>query len=184
MAKLSPAGQEALKALSIKLGVPYKSLYTLINFESKFNPTIKNPRSSARGLIQFINQTARNLGYESSLDLVQKNPTIKSQLEGPVYQYLKQFKPFPNDQALFMSVFYPKARYWNPKRWFPYDPVRRDNPGINNPQDYLNYVHGKKKLTKSFPLLILLGIGTILYITYKSSKGGMHAGKKIQVSFK
>lgn len=171
-----------LQDVSSKLGVPYTTLYQLIKFESKFNPKIKNPRSSARGLIQFIDRTARNLGYANSADLVRVHPTIKSQLSGPVYNYLKQFKPFKTDQSLFMSVFYPRARNWPPKKLFPYDPVRRDNPGINTPEDYVNYVYGRKKLTKINPLLILIGVSTILYITFKSKKRGLYGkSKKVKI---
>jgi hypothetical protein len=175
MYNLNSVDQQSLIAVSSSLGVSPKSLYTLIDFESRWNPKIKNPRSSARGLIQFINRTARGMGYSSSLDLVNTHPTIKSQLEGPVYRYLKQYKPFPNDQALFMSVFYPDARYWNPKKWFPYEPVRRLNPGINTPEDYVRKVKRLKILPSLPPFLILIGIGTILYITYtKKKKGGTH----------
>lgn len=121
-------------------------------------------------------KTARDLGYKDENDLIHKHPTIKSQLETPVYNYLKIYKPFFGDQSLFMSVFYPKARYWPfffrfPKR------VRRDNPGIVTVGDYMKKVYRRSKLTYIPPLLILIGItGAIYYYTRRVVKHG----KKIE----
>lgn len=176
MPSLTQKDKKTLQIVSSFLGVTYKSLYSLIKFESGFDPFAKNPRSSARGLIQFIDATARNLGYKNSLDLVNKNPTIESQLLGPVFLYLKQFKPFKNDQSLFLSVFYPRARNWPSFKLFP-ENVRKSNPGINTPGDYVRKVYRLQGLTYIPPILILIGIG-LLYITSKSRKGGIYGTKK------
>ena len=158
---LSGDTKKALQEIAGKLGVKYSWLWKLINFESRWNPQAKNPYSSARGLIQFIDSTARNLGYKNSLDLVTKHPTITSQLRTPVYNYLKQFKPFPTKQSLYMAVFYPKARKWHSKAVFPFR-VMIANPGIFTVQDYINYVEGKGKNKLFIPLI--LGIGTGVYL--------------------
>lgn len=117
-------------------------LYALINFESRWNPKAKNPTSSARGLIQFMDATAREMGYKSSLDLVEKFPDIESQLKGPVKKYLMRYAPYPTDQELFMAVFYPKARFWPPLKAFP-DSVQNANKGIKTVRDYVSWVYTK-----------------------------------------
>jgi Transglycosylase SLT domain len=170
-----------LNSISKKLDANPKHLKNLIQFESGWNPTIKNPhpKSSARGLIQFINRTARGLGYSDSLDLVNQNSSINAQLKGPVYKYLKQYAPFPTEQSLFMAVFYPKARYWAPNRGFRGEPGWNPslNPGIDTPQDYMNKVHKKKVILRKFsPVVFLIGVG-ILLLTIKK-KGGKHGKGK------
>ena len=173
---LNSSDKATLETIARKLGLSPKKLYLLINFESRFNPNAKNPHSSARGLIQFIDSTSQRLGYKNSLDLVQKNPTIKNQLEGPVYEYLKWYKPYLTDQSLFMAVFYPKARKWSKFRQFP-DHVKKVNPGINTPADYIKKVYAASGLTYGVPAIILLSIGGILFFTFKR-KGVFNASKK------
>jgi len=129
--------------VSESLNVNPKWLWSLIQFESKWNPQAKNPNSSARGLIQFIDSTAQSLGYKNSLDLVTKNPTAEQQLFFPVYQYLSQFAPFPTEQSLYLSVFYPAARNWALHKEFPKN-VQAVNTGIVTVNDYINRVRGVK----------------------------------------
>ncbi len=154
-----------MEEIASKLGIPPLKLQNLIEFESKWNPSAKNPYSSARGLIQFTNRTAQGMGYEDSLDLVNKNPTIEQQLKNPVYKYLKKYKPFKGDQSLFMAVFYPKARNWHQDKEFP-EYVQKVNPGIKTPRDYIKKVYfviGKKF---AFPIGLLVGL-SILYFVLK-----------------
>lgn len=141
---ITPEDLGLLNQIAIRLGVAYEDLFNLINFESGFNPQAKNTNSSARGLIQFIDSTAQSLGFRDSLDLVTQNPTIFSQLP-IVEKYLQQFKPFDGKQSLYLSVFYPKYRNVAPDTLFP-ENVRRVNPGINTPADYIKFVERKKKL--------------------------------------
>jgi hypothetical protein len=169
---LTKRENKALSYISSRLGVKKSRLYALIKFESNFKPFAKNPKSSAMGLIQFINSTAKGLGYKSSLDLVKKNPTIESQLLGPVYKYLSRYKPFPHDQALFMSVFYPKARYWLEFWPFP-KRVKRDNPGINNPYDYMIHIYKRLGL-RYVPRCLIFGIVSLsAYVLLSPKKRGM-----------
>lgn len=141
---LTPQDLQSLNDMAVRLGVSYSDLFSLINFESGFNPLAKNPNSSARGLIQFIDSTAQSLGFTDSLDLVTKNPTIQKQLP-IVEKYLMQFYPFDGKQSLYLAVFYPKYRYVSPETQFP-DSVKKANPGINTPADYVAFVERKKKL--------------------------------------
>lgn len=131
---------EVLKDISAKLGTDPGWLSRLIEFESGWNPQAKNPRSSARGLLQFTDATARNLGYADSQDLVNQNPTIIDQLKGPVYNYLKMYAPLDSDSKLFMAVFYPRGMNWSLDREFP-DYVQKNNPGIVTVRDYIRKVY-------------------------------------------
>ena len=145
MIKLTMKQDMMLHNLSSILNVSKNDLFSLIKFESGFNPLAKNPLSGARGLIQFTNTTAKSMGYKSADDLVLKHPTIESQLEVPVYNYLKQFIPFNGKQSLYMAVFYPAYRNVSPSTPFN-DQVKRLNSGIITVSDYLDLVDGKKKL--------------------------------------
>lgn len=152
-----------IQMMAGRLGVRPDDLMNLIKFESGFNPKAKNPYSSARGLIQFTDSTAKRLGYKSSKDLVKKNPSVKDQLP-LVERYLSWYKPFTGKQSLYMAVFYPKARYWNKNKNFPAN-VRKVNPGISNPGDYVSKVEGGKVAT--FVLLPLVAGSLILYYVLK-----------------
>lgn len=164
---LSSTEQATLQVISSRLGVNPDDLTKLIRFESGWNPLAKNPRSSARGLIQFIDSTAQKLGYNSSSDLVAKNPTIQDQLP-LVERYLSQYKPFANKQALYMSVLYPSARNWPSTRLLP-EIVRTANPGINTPADYVRKIEGGKiVVTVGVPLIIIGSIAA--YFIWKGQK--------------
>lgn len=140
MRELSTSEREALFSLSSDLDVAPKTLAAEIQFESGWNPQIKNPRSSASGLIQFMDATARGMGFPGgSAELVRKFPTVETQLLGPVRRYLQMWAPFPTDQSLFMAVFYPAYRRVRPDKPFPRK-VQEANPGIVTVQDYLDHV--------------------------------------------
>jgi len=151
--------EAALNEVSGELKIKPEDLRALISFESSWNPQAKNPKSSARGLLQFIDSTAQSLGYKDSADLVSKNPTAEAQLRGPVRKYLKQFAPFPSPQSLYMAVFYPAARYWEPSREFP-DRIKKVNPGINTPLDYVKYVQRRINTKKK----TLGGLGVVVFV--------------------
>jgi len=154
--------QKALDEVSKSLGILPGDLYNLIKFESNWVPGKKNPLSSARGLLQFTDKTARSLGYKDSLDLVTKNNSIESQLYFPVLQYLSKFKPFKTKQSLYMSVFYPDAREWPLYREFP-DTVKKSNPGIRTVADYVNKVENKKPVSTA-GLLSLIALAAIILL--------------------
>lgn len=160
---------KALAEVSDSLGVSIYDLYNLINFETAgtWNPLIKNKNSSARGLLQFTDATARTLGYKDSLDLVTKNNSIESQLYFPVLQYLSKLKPFPTKQSLYMAVFYPAARQWPLNKAFP-DTVKKSNPGIKTVQDYINKVEGKTGKIFTPAVLSLIALGLLIFFSRKA----------------
>lgn len=133
-----------LRSIAARLDVSYGDLFRLIDFESGFNPAASNPRSSARGLLQFIDASAQEMGYIDSRELVEENPTIKDQLP-LVEKYLNKFFPFNDRKDLFMSVFYPAYRRLPANTVFP-AAVQSVNPGIVTIQDYIDLVDGKKKI--------------------------------------
>ena len=161
-------------------------LIDLVDFETAgtFSPKIKNPLSSARGLIQFLDSTARDLGYGGSLDLVQKNPTVESQLKGPVYDYLRPYSPYTQEFQLYMAVFFPAARKYTPDTSFArifqdlyggdwqrrYTNFEKSNPGITTPRDYMNALKKKSVLIRvSIPAALLIA-GMIAYYSVKKRR--------------
>lgn len=161
-----PEETKALNTLASWLGVPADWLYKLIMFESSWNPKAKNPSSGARGLIQFMPQTAKDLGYKNPDAIIAAYPDIASQLLGPVAAYFKlpgKKGPYPTKQSLYMAVFYPVHRNVPPDTLLGKE-ARKANPGIDTVRDYMNYVEGIRK--KAGPnitlLLMLLGGGYFL----------------------
>lgn len=153
---LTKTEKTALENLAGTLNVNADSLRALIYFESRWNPQARNPISGARGLIQFTHTTARSLGFSSADEIVSKYPTREAQLLGPVKAYFSRLKPFTGtDQDLFMSVFYPKARTWPTFFAFPPE-VRKVNPGITTPGDYIRKVYLASGITWIAPGLVAL----------------------------
>lgn len=142
---MNAADLEALKYVAGKLRVPSDWLAAVINFETAgtWDPKIKNPHSSGRGLIQFMDATSRAMGYNDSLDLVTRHPSISSQLRGPVLKYFQQWKePARDKQDFYFRVFLPELRK-APQETIIYagQPTkqaafRRANPGIETVGDY------------------------------------------------
>jgi soluble lytic murein transglycosylase-like protein len=60
----------ALKDTAAKLNMSWEPLYKLINFESTWDPEARNEISGARGLIQFMPSTARDMGYKGSIGIM------------------------------------------------------------------------------------------------------------------
>jgi hypothetical protein len=164
---LSPSNIEKLNQISNVLQVNPDWLYKLIDFESGWNPAAINKKTIAAGLIQFIPSTAKDLGFNDSIDLIKKLPGINDQLEYAVKPYLIKYRPFISPQSLYMAVFYPAARFWDPLKKFP-DKVTRYNPGITTPADYVSYVEKKKTIKtiagSSAGLIIFGGILFYFYL--------------------
>ena len=135
----------AISNVADKLNIPFKWLRDLIFFESKGDPSATNPLSSAKGLIQFIDSTAKDLGYNDSLDLIKKEPTFEDQIGGSVYKYLKRYAPFKNNVEFTNAVFYPKYRKKINKE-FPLNIQRVNAPygiTIKTPIHYTAFTSGK-----------------------------------------
>lgn len=140
---LSPLETKALAVAAKIINCDPAHLKAVIAFESGWNPLIKNPTSSARGLIQFMDKTARDLGYEGSDQLLTLHPTRESQLLGPVVRYFRSIgSSFPNLQSVAMGIFYPAYRYEPETKTFP-EAVQRANPGIKTVADYMAKVRAK-----------------------------------------
>lgn len=164
---LSLSNIEKLNSVSGVLNVNPDWLYKLIDFESNWKPDAINKKTIATGLIQFIPSTARQLGFKDSIDLIKQLPGINEQLEYAVKPYLIKYRPFISPQSLYMAVFYPAARFWDPNKKFP-EIVTRYNPGIETPADYVSYVEKKKTIktiaTGSGGLIIFVSILLLLYL--------------------
>jgi hypothetical protein len=149
---LSPTERAALDAAAQKIGIPARWLFGLVRAESGWNPQAKNPRSTARGLIQWIDSTARGLGYRDSLDLVTRHPTRESQLAGPVVAYLSKFRPIRSAEELAAANFYPAYR-GKLDAALP-AAVQRANPGIKTLRDYYTR-HLARHIPPAVPGLLL-----------------------------
>lgn len=154
--------KQILTDVANDIGTNPKWLSQLIQFESGWNPQAHNPNSSARGLIQFTDKTAQSLGYDSSADLVQRNPDTNTQLAFPVREYLRRYAPLDTDQALFMAVFYPSAKEWPLDKEFPQF-VQDVNPGIVTVRDYMNMVYRRPAPYAAALLVTALG-GWLVYV--------------------
>lgn len=170
----TPTAAEKALATQVaqEFGVRFEVLDALIRNESGWSPTIKNPNSSGRGLIQWIDATAKDLGYRDSADLVAKNPTVSTQLAGPVRAYFKKYAPFATEDEFIASVFYPALRR-QPAAVLPAN-VQAANPGVVTMQDYIDRV--KKKLGilgGALPVAALLAAagGLVLFLAWKKKSG-------------
>tara|TARA_R110000772_G_scaffold94334_4_gene192185 strand:- start:10376 stop:13192 length:2817 start_codon:yes stop_codon:yes gene_type:complete len=98
----------AINTVAGDLGIDNRDLFTVMGFETvgTFNPSIKNPGSTATGLIQFLESTAKGLGTSTS-ELA--NMTREQQMEY-VGKYLKPFKgKMKNIGDVYMAVHWPAA---------------------------------------------------------------------------
>ncbi len=139
--------ESVINEVAARLGKPAEWVKNVVDFESAGGQTqISNPNSSAKGLIQFTDDTAKRLGYGSSHELVTKNPSFESQMWNAVYPYLSKFDP-KTEEDFYLSVFYPAAMGTDLDIEFPSN-VREANPNINTPRDYVNKVLGSKIQTQ------------------------------------
>ena len=169
-AKLSDSEYSVLVSVASKLGVDPAWLYAEINFESGWDPQATNMQGSgARGLIQFTDLSAPDIGFLSANDIVGQFPDIASQLAGPVYDYLKRYAPFPTQQSLAMAVFYPAYRNVSPDTAFPAN-VQRDNPGIEKVSDYTHRVYGSALMAG---VIAAASVALIIFLQNLSQKGGI-----------
>lgn len=163
--------KQLVEQLAYKLGVKPSTVDDLIWAESGYDPRAKNPKSSARGLMQWIDQRAKDLKYNSSLELIQNNPSFEDQIN-LMYIDLKRFMPFANEHEFFMSIFRPADRKKNPyTHKFP-QRVIDVNHGISTPAEYTAFVKSqalKKKrvsgVVKTSPFLILGAVAAVWWIS-------------------
>lgn len=133
-ADLTPSQTGALAQAATTLGISPDWLFAAIDHESGWNPSIKNPLSSAQGLLQWIDSTSQGLGYDDTADLIAQNPTVEQQLLGPVVDYLKPYTPITSVDQLAAVIFYPA---YKDKLDTPLPAaVQKANPGIVTLRDY------------------------------------------------
>lgn len=107
----STAFASRVKDIASNLGIPADWLMIVMNFETggSFSPSVKNPLSSATGLIQFMEATAQDLGTTTAA-LAQM--TNVQQLDY-VYKYLarvqKTYGQFNHLVDVYLAVFYPAS---------------------------------------------------------------------------
>jgi tape measure domain-containing protein len=92
---------EAVEEMSKRLKVDPNKVMNVMAFESKLNPAAKNPKSSASGLIQFMDDTAT--AFKTTTDKLRSMSAI-DQLEY-VEKYFAQFRQLMDSQEeLYTSV--------------------------------------------------------------------------------
>lgn len=121
-------------------------LMIVMNNESGLNPAAKNPTSSATGLIQFMEDTARGMGTTTA---ALKQMSNVEQLKY-VRKYLLPYKGKLNDVSdVYLSVFFPLALkksedYIFPKWASSANPIFDLNKdGQLTKKEFRNYVNNK-----------------------------------------
>ncbi len=107
-AKVSPEFRDDVRAMCVRLGCEPDHMMAAIAFESveTFSPAVKNPLSGATGLIQFMGDTAEQLGT-SIADLSAMTP------EEQLVYVEKYFQPFRGKlstlEDVYMAILWPRA---------------------------------------------------------------------------
>ncbi len=106
-----PDFKKKLEKIASALGVKSSDLLAVMKQESGVNPQAVNPKSNARGLIQFMPDTARLLG--TTVDEIYKMDGVQ-QLDY-VYKYFKMTGVGNGTLGdLYMAVFMPKYIGYDP----------------------------------------------------------------------
>lgn len=108
---LNDSETQALYDVAKLLSIPPEWLYSVVTFESQWDPFSKTTGTSARGLIGFTDAAAQELGYTSSAALIAANPSREAQLRGPVYHLLKRFGPYKRLVDIPATIMGPYAGY-------------------------------------------------------------------------
>lgn len=141
--KVSKEFADKVKQISSLLGIEPDWLMKVMYKETggTFSPSIKNPTSSATGLIQFMAATAKSLG--TTVQALAKMSAV-AQLDY-VYKYMKAYKPHLKSFAhTYLAVFYPaglkKSDDWKFPNW-----VYLANKGLDLNKDKIVTVGEFKK---------------------------------------
>lgn len=104
--KVDQAFRVKVKEIAANLSVDPNWLMAIMNFESGFSTNVKNPMSTATGLIQFTKATAISLGTTTTK---LSRMTAVGQLDY-VQKYFEQYKGrLTSFTDTYMAVFYPNA---------------------------------------------------------------------------
>jgi len=175
--KPTPAQAAAIAAAASRLGVPAAWLDAIIHLESNYDPLATNGMGSgARGLIQFMPDTARQFFKVDADTLVAQHPDFIDQLNNCVVPYFKHYAPFPTQQSFYLTVFYPDYRHENLNKEFS-TKVQIQNPGIVTVGDYVDFVNTRMNPMLAaaiknpvMPLAVLLSLGVLVYLYFQ--RGG------------
>jgi hypothetical protein len=137
--------------VAAQIGTDPVWLDRLISFESDYNPQAVNRGDpQAKGLIQFRNAAAQDLGYKDSAEIVRKYPDFEGQMRGPVKAYfnmrVKQYGRLNDEYKLYMAVFHPAYIGKPANTLLPAD-ARAANPKIKTPADYVALLNKKAGVT-------------------------------------
>jgi len=148
--KVSADFAAKVQDISNQLGVNPDWLMYVMHNESAgtFNPAVKNPGSTATGLIQFLSGTADTLGT-STTALAQMTATDQLDYVQKYFQgVINHYGPINSVSDTYLAVFYPAAIAWT-------DPAKRfsttvysqnkifdyDKLGYLTKQDFQDYVN-------------------------------------------
>lgn len=107
--KVSTAFAARVKVMATRLDMVPDFAMAVMAFESNFNPSAKNPNSTATGLIQFMAATANALGV--STDALRKMDAV-TQLDFVERYFSMQIASYGKLQTFentYLAVFYPAA---------------------------------------------------------------------------
>jgi len=172
--KVSQAFIEKVVSISEKLKIQPDWLMKVMYKETggTFSPSIRNPKSTATGLIQFLEGTAKKLGT-STAKLAKMNAIEQLTY---VYKYLSNFAGKMRSYAdVYLAVFYPSALYWDDGKKFPQS-IYSANKGIDTMKrgyitvsDFKSWANGAKppiaqKRNTTTGIFLLLAAAGIVYI--------------------
>lgn len=127
-----------IQAMAQNLGVPTSWIMAVIYSESKFNSRVFNYKGSgAVGLIQFMPETARELGI-SSLELSQMSPSQQLPYVQAYFEKVRErYGPYKGLADFYLAVLYPKARQQDPCYALYAKPSKayRQNSGLDENRD-------------------------------------------------
>lgn len=109
--KVSKEFSEKVKAIAQKLGMVPDYIMAVMDFETggTFSPSVKNPQSSATGLIQFMAATANGLGTSTAnlakMSAIQQLDYVERYFQGVI----KQHGALQTLENTYLAVFYPAA---------------------------------------------------------------------------
>jgi len=117
VAEVSPM----ISSASEKHGVPANLIKAVISVESNFNPNAKNPQSTAKGYMQLIDGTAKEMGVKNSYDPQQN-------IDGGTKYLALQMQKFGDMPSAVAAYYAGPGRIETLKRLWPKDWQSRLKP--------------------------------------------------------
>jgi hypothetical protein len=109
--KVSPEFASKVKAFSARLGMVPDFVMTVMSFETvdTFSPSIKNPSSTATGLIQFMAATAAAMGTSCAALAAMSAVDQLDYVERYFKSQIASYGPLTTLEDTYFAVFYPAA---------------------------------------------------------------------------